>query len=86
MRDALNKTGRQICFSLCGWSKWYAEVGTHLGNSWRIDTDVLDWSTLYRTVRTNEKLGRFAVGGTYVCVVLRVYLYVCVYDWWTLQR
>jgi hypothetical protein len=68
MRDALNKTGRQICFSLCGWSRWYAEVGAQLGNSWRIEADVLDWITVYRAARTNEKLARFAVRGKTSCL------------------
>lgn len=36
MRDALNATGRPILFSLCGWNAWYAPMGDHLGNSWRI--------------------------------------------------
>jgi alpha-galactosidase len=27
MRDALNKTGRPIVFSLCGWNPWYAPKG-----------------------------------------------------------
>jgi len=27
MRDALNQTGREIYFSLCGWFSWYAPVG-----------------------------------------------------------
>jgi hypothetical protein len=35
MRDALNATGRPIYFALCGWSSWYAPVGSTLGNSWR---------------------------------------------------
>ena len=68
MRDALNKTGRHIFFSLCGWSTWYAEVGTHIGNGWRIETDVVDWLTVYRAVRANEKLGRFAVSHVILCV------------------
>ena len=36
MRDALNATGRRIYFDLCGWSSWYAPVGTTLGNAWRV--------------------------------------------------
>jgi hypothetical protein len=61
MRDALNKTGRHIFFSLCGWKKWYATFGTHLGNSWRITPDVCDWQGVYRSARVNENLGRYAV-------------------------
>lgn len=43
MRDALNRTGRSILFSLCGWHPWYAPVGLSLANSWRISGDGNDW-------------------------------------------
>ena len=43
MRDGLNKTGRPILFSLCGWNNWYAPVGQELGNSWRIGPDDTSW-------------------------------------------
>ncbi len=43
MRDALNATGRQIFFSLCGWHDWYASVGASLGNSWRTGQDDSNW-------------------------------------------
>lgn len=47
MRDALNKTGRQIWLALCGWNTWYAPPdpslgyagGKSLGNSWRTGPD-----------------------------------------------
>jgi alpha-galactosidase len=61
MRDALNKTGRHIFFSLCGWKKWYAAFGTHVGNSWRITPDVCDWQGVYRSAHVNENLGKYAV-------------------------
>jgi len=43
MRDALNRTGRPMVFSLCGWNPWYAPVGISLANSWRISLDGNDW-------------------------------------------
>ena len=60
MRDALNSTGRQIYFSLCGWNDWYAPEGAALGNSWRIAGDCNGWDTIYNAIRTNEPLWKFA--------------------------
>jgi len=43
MRDALNKTGRPIVFSMCEWgieSPW--EWAQDVGNSWRTDIDISD--------------------------------------------
>jgi alpha-galactosidase len=60
MRDALNSTGRQIYFSLCGWNDWYAPEGASLGNSWRIAGDCNGWDTVYNAIRTNEPLWKFA--------------------------
>jgi hypothetical protein len=31
MRDVLNKTGRPVFFSLCGWEPWYAAPDAALG-------------------------------------------------------
>ena len=42
MRDALNATGRQMYFSLCGWEEWYGPVGPALGNSFRIGPGALE--------------------------------------------
>jgi len=64
MRDALNKTGRHIYFSLCGWNAWYAPDGWSLGNSWRIAGDCNEWPSIYNAIRTNEGLTQYArVGG-----------------------
>jgi alpha-galactosidase len=45
MRDALNKTGRQIYFSMCEWGfrdPWKWAQG--YANSWRISPDIKsDW-------------------------------------------
>lgn len=65
MRDALNSTGRQIYFSLCGWNDWYAPEGALLGNSWRIAGDCNGWDTIYNAIRTNEPLWKFAKKGRY---------------------
>lgn len=63
MRDALNKTGRAIYFSLCGWHDWYAPVGGSLGNSWRIQGDVNTWDDVLRAMDTNAPLYKFAGPG-----------------------
>ena len=47
MRDALNATRRPIYFALCGWSSWYAPVGSTLGNSWRFGYDVNGWNSAF---------------------------------------
>eukprot|EP00947_MAST-08B_sp_MAST-8B-sp1_P004844 g4844.t1 len=63
MRDALNATGRRINFQVCGWNSWYAPTGGALGNSWRIAADADDWVHIYRAIRTNENLGKYAGPG-----------------------
>lgn len=50
MRDALNKTGRPIFYSMCEWgvedpATWASTVG----NSWRTTGDIEDkWSSIVR--------------------------------------
>jgi len=56
MRDALNSTGRQIYFSLCGWNSWYSPVGYSLGNSWRISGDCNKWPDVIRAINVNADL------------------------------
>ena len=63
MRDALNKTGRPILFSLCGWNPWYAPVGASLGNSWRIGPDDTDWPGVLKNIDINSGLAEFAHAG-----------------------
>lgn len=63
MRDALNRTGRDIYFSLCGWADWYAPVGGSLGNSWRISGDVNSWDDVLRAMDTNAPLAKYAGPG-----------------------
>jgi alpha-galactosidase len=63
MRDSLNSTGRPIYFSLCGWHKWYAPDGASLGNSWRIDGDDTDWSSVLSSINVNANLSMYAGPG-----------------------
>lgn len=56
MRDALNATGRQIYFSLCGWNTWYSPVGYTLGNSWRIAGDCNEWPSVLNAIDKNAPL------------------------------
>jgi len=63
MRDGLNRTGRPIFFSLCGWADWYAPVGASLGNSWRISGDCTNWQSVLRAINTNAKLTLYARPG-----------------------
>ena len=59
MRDALNSTGRRVFFSLCGWFPYYASdkrLGTTLGNSWRINQDILNFNGVYASARWMERL------------------------------
>jgi len=65
MRDALNKTGRPIYFSHCGWHTWYAPEGDSLGNSWRIDGDGENWEELSKGVNANAQLGQYARPGAW---------------------
>jgi hypothetical protein len=63
MRDALNQTGRQFFFSLCGWEAWYAPVGAALGNSWRIGTDDYDWEHVLQDIDAEVPLWPFSGPG-----------------------
>jgi alpha-galactosidase len=56
MRDALNRTGRPIFFSLCGWNSWYSPVGWSLGNSWRIAGDCNHWPDVINAINVNSNL------------------------------
>ena len=65
MRDALNKTGRKIFYSLCSWgresvSKW----GKDMGNSWRTTEDIKDsWKSMIRIIDINNKWYKYAGPG-----------------------
>ena len=65
MRDALNKTGRPIFFSMCSWgadevSTW----GKNVGNSWRTTGDINDnWKSMVRIIDINNKWYQYAGPG-----------------------
>ncbi|XP_065887321.1 uncharacterized protein [Dysidea avara] len=65
MRDALNKTGRPIFYSLCEWGRddpatWASKVG----NSWRTTSDIRDnWDSMYSKVVENDKWWKYAGPG-----------------------
>ena len=65
MRDALNKTGHPIFFSLCEWgvddpATWAPKVG----NSWRTTSDIKDnWESMISKVDINDKWATYAGPG-----------------------
>ena len=65
MRDALNKTGRPIFFSMCEWGQddpatWAPEVG----NSWRTTGDIGDnWNSMISRADQNDKWAKYAAPG-----------------------
>jgi len=65
MRDALNKTGRPIFYSMCEWGQdnpatWAPKVG----NSWRTTRDIKDyWSSMYGIAVDNDPLWKYAGPG-----------------------
>jgi alpha-galactosidase len=63
MRDGLNKTGRPILFSLCGWNSWYAPSGQSLGNSWRIGPDDTNWGGILKNIDIMSGLEEYAGPG-----------------------
>lgn len=71
MRDALNRTGRPIVFSLCGWEPWYSNPdpslgyggGKTLGNLWRIGPDDTNWHGVLANININSQLAANAGPG-----------------------
>ena len=65
MRDALNKTGRPIFFSMCEWgvddpATWAPKVG----NSWRTTGDIGDsWNSMISRADQNNKWAQYAGPG-----------------------
>ena len=65
MRDALNKTGRPIFYSMCEWGRddpatWAPKVG----NSWRTTGDNGDnWNKMYNGAVDNDKWWKYAAPG-----------------------
>ena len=48
--DALNKTGREVVFAICGISENYYPNASSVGNMWRIGTDDGTWNTVLDNV------------------------------------
>ena len=66
MRDALNKTGRPMYYSICNWGEEkISEYGNSLGNSWRTTGDIEDRFESVRSIfKQNHILAKYAqVGG-----------------------
>jgi len=65
MRDALNKSGRHIFFSMCEWgvdspAKWARTVG----NSWRTTGDISDsWQSMTNIIDENDQWADYAQPG-----------------------
>ena len=65
MRDALNKTGRPIFFSMCEWGRdnpatWAPKVG----NSWRTTGDIRDsWDSMISRADQNDEWVKYAGPG-----------------------
>mmetsp|Transcript_24229 Transcript_24229/g.47642 ORF Transcript_24229/g.47642 Transcript_24229/m.47642 type:complete len:566 (-) Transcript_24229:689-2386(-) len=71
-RDAINATGKQVWFSLCGWHDWYAppdpsigyKGGASLGNSWRIAGDGSGWGPLTNCMNVMAEVSQYGgLGG-----------------------
>jgi alpha-galactosidase len=65
MRDALNRTGRPIFFSMCEWgvdnpATWASSVG----NSWRTTNDISDsWTSMLNIIDANDQWAKYAGPG-----------------------
>jgi alpha-galactosidase len=65
MRDALNKTGKYILFSMCEWgvdnpATWAGTVG----NSWRTTGDISDsWESMTNNLDLNDNWAKYAAPG-----------------------
>lgn len=67
MRDALNKTGRPIFYSICNWGledTW--EWGPETGNSWRTTVDIKDiWPSIVHNFINNAEHPEIAGPGAW---------------------
>ena len=65
MRDALQKSGRNIFYSLCSWGKENVSMwGKNVGNSWRTTKDIKDnWRSMIRNIDINDKWYKYAGPG-----------------------
>ena len=57
MRDALNKTGRPIFYSVCNWGLEYTTLwGPETGNSWRTTVDIKGiWPSIQYNFIVNDE-------------------------------
>eukprot|EP00271_Cylindrocystis_brebissonii_P005059 TRINITY_DN169_c0_g1_i9.p1 TRINITY_DN169_c0_g1~~TRINITY_DN169_c0_g1_i9.p1 ORF type:complete len:343 (-),score=49.62 TRINITY_DN169_c0_g1_i9:2171-3199(-) len=65
MRDALNKTGRPILYSMCDWGVAQPALwGAGVGNSWRTTGDIEDyWGSMIEVAILNNEWAEFAGPG-----------------------
>ena len=65
MRDALNKTGRPIFYSLCQWGEEDVPTwGKAVANSWRTTGDISDnWNSMISIIDINDKSYQYAGPG-----------------------
>jgi alpha-galactosidase len=65
MRDALNKTGRPIFYSVCNWGlENTTEWGPRTGNSWRTTMDIKGiWPSIQYNFINNEQSSKIAGPG-----------------------
>lgn len=72
-RDAMNKSGEQVWFNLCGWRSWYAPPdpalhfggGQTLGNSYRISGDGGSWGAITEALNVMAAVVRYTHPGGY---------------------
>lgn len=72
-RDAMNKSGEQVWFNLCGWNEWYAPPdpalnfggGQTLGNSYRISGDGGSWGAITQALNTMAQVVQYNHPGGY---------------------
>jgi len=67
MRDALNKTGHPIFYSICEWGIDHPEEwAPDTGNSWRTTMDISDsWPSMLSIIEANDKLAKYAHPGAW---------------------
>jgi len=67
MRDALNKTGHPIFYSICEWGIDHIEEwGPDTGNSWRTTMDISDrWASMITIIEANDKLAKYSHPGAW---------------------
>ncbi|CAK0860601.1 unnamed protein product, partial [Prorocentrum cordatum] len=59
MAKALNRSGRPVIQSICGWQPWFAPVGRHIGHMWRISADVRRWADVFEATQIMARLREY---------------------------